>query len=91
MELRLKDYGTIEIMKATLVDGGDILIETADNFSKIAKDTQYEITEVYLTNTEYGWGVIALLDVSEADCFVDDAIIFDVEDQNSIYKLKAFL
>ena len=91
MELRLKDYGTIEITKATLVDGGDILIETADNFSEIAKDTQYEITDVYLTNTEYGWGVIALLDIPEADCFVDDAIIFDVEDQNSIYKLKAFL
>lgn len=91
MELRLKDYGTIEITKATLVDGGDILVETADNFREIAKDTQYEITEVYLTNTEYGWGVIALLDVPEADCFVDDAIIFDVEDQNSIYKLKAFL
>ena len=91
MELRLKDYGTIEITKATLVDGGDILIETADNFSEIAKDTQYEITKVYLTNTEYGWGVIALLDVPETDCFVDDAIIFDVEDQNSIYKLKAFL
>lgn len=91
MELRLKDYGIIEITKATLVDGGDILIETADNFSEIAKNTEYEITEVYLTNTEYGWGVIALLDVPEADCFVDDAIIFDIEDQNSIYKLKAFL
>lgn len=91
MELRLKDYGIIEITKATLVDGGDILIETADNFSEIAKNTEYEITEVYLTNTEYGWGVIALLDVPEADCFVDDAIIFDIEDQNSIYKLKALL
>ena len=37
MELKLKGYGTIEITNATLVDGGDILIEVADNFSEISK------------------------------------------------------
>ena len=91
MELRLKRYGTIEITNATLVDGGDILIGSADNFIEIAKTTDYEIANVYLTNTEYGWGLVALLDVPETDCFADDVIIFDIENQNDIYRLNAFL
>lgn len=91
MELRLKEFGTIEITSAKLVDGGDILIEAADSFVEIAKNTDYEITNVYLTNTEYGWGFVALLDVPETDCFADDAIIFDIENQNDIYKLNALL
>ena len=91
MELRLKEFGTIEITNATLVDGGDILIESADNFIEIAKTTEYEIVNVYLTNTEHGWGFVALLDVPETECFADDAIIFDIENQNDIYRLNAFL
>ena len=91
MELRLRGYGTIEITSAKPVDGGDILIEVADNFSEISKTTEYEITRIYLTQTEYGWGLVALLDVTETDCFADDAIIFDIENQSDIYKLNAFL
>ena len=91
MELILKDYGTIEITKATLVDGGDILIETTDNFSGISKTKKYEITNAYLTNTEYGWGLVALLNTPKTDWFEEDDVIFDIENQQDIYKLKAFL
>lgn len=91
MELRIKGYGTIEITNATLVDGGDILIEAADNFSGIAKTTEYEITDVYLTGTEYGWGFVALLDIPSTDWFAEDSIILDIENQHDIYKLKALL
>lgn len=91
MELRLKGYGTIEITSAKLVDGGDILIEAADNFSEIAKTTEYEITDVYLTGTEYGWGFVALLDIPSTDWFAEDSIILDIENQYDIYKLKALL
>ena len=34
MELRLKDYGTIEITKATLVDGGDILRQKLEDINR---------------------------------------------------------
>lgn len=91
MELRLKGYGTIEITNATLVDGGDILIETADNFRGIAETTDYGVTDAYLTETEYGWGLVAFLDIPFADLFTEDAIVLDIENQDDIYKLNAFL
>ncbi len=91
MELRLKGYGTIDITNAILVDGGDILIETADNFRGIAQTANYDITDAYLTETEYGWGFVALLDIPFTDWFAEDSIIFDIENQDDIYKLNAFL
>lgn len=91
MELRLKDYGTIEITKATLVDGGDILIETADNFSEIAKNTECEITEVFLVENDYGWDLVAWLSVPDDDWFSQKTIITEIENQEDIYKLNAFL
>lgn len=91
MELRLEGYGTIEITNATLVEGGDILIEAADGFRKIAETTEYDITSVYLTETEYGWGLVAWLDIPECCLCIDDAIVFNVENQDLAQRLKAFL
>lgn len=91
MELRLKGYGTIEITNAKLVDGGDILIETADNFSGIAKTTDYEITEVVLVENDFGWDLVAWLNVPDDDWFTQKTIIVGIENQEDVYKLNAFL
>lgn len=91
MELRLKRYGTIEITNAALVDGGDILIEAADNFSEIAKTTDYDITEVFLVENDFGWDLVAWLNVSDDDWFTPRTIITEVENYEDVYKLNAFL
>ena len=91
MKLRLKEYGTIEITTATLVDGGDIMLEAADHFEGLAKTTGYKITEVLLTDTEYGWSIIAFLDLPENNWYDDDFIMLNLEDPEEIYKLNAFL
>ena len=91
MELRLKGYGTIEITKATLVDGGDILIEAADGFEKIAETTDYEITEVFLVENDFGWDLVAWTDVPDDDWFTPDTIIAEIENHEDIYRLNAFL
>lgn len=91
MELRLKNYGTIEITNATLVDGGDIMIEAADRFEGLAKTTDYEITNVYLTEFDCIWALVAWLDVPEDSWDVEDAIVFEIENQDNIYKLNARL
>lgn len=91
MELRLKRYGTIEITDAILCEGGDVLIKSADNFHGLAEYTGYEISQVYLVSTEYGYGIVALFDISEHDCFTEDAVVFDIENQEDIYKLNALL
>lgn len=91
MELRLKEFGTIEITNATLVDGGDILIEAADNFSEIAKTTEYEIIEVFLVENDFGWNLVAWLNVPDDDWFTQKTIITEIENQEDIYKLNAFL
>lgn len=91
MELRLKGYGTIEITNATLVDGGDILIETPDNFSEIEKNTEYEITNVFLVENDFGWDFVAWLNVPDDDWFTQKTIITEIENQEDIYKLNAFL
>lgn len=91
MELRLKEFGTIEITNATLVDGGDILIESADNFIEIAKTTDYDITEVFLVENDFGWDLVAWLNVPDDDWFTQKTIITEIENQEDIYKLNAFL
>lgn len=91
MELRLEGYGTIEITNATLVEGGDILIEAADGFQEIAETTEYDITSVYLTETEYGWGLVAWLDLPSDEWYEPDSIIIEIENQSDIYQLNARL
>ena len=91
MELRLKGYGTIEITNATLVDGGDILIESADNFEKLAETTDYEITEVFLVENDFGRDLVAWLDVPDGDWFTPKTIIAEIENHEDVYKLNAFL
>ena len=91
MELRLKGYGTIEITKATPVEGGDILIEAADYFEKLAETTEYEITEVYLVNNGTKWTLIAWLDLPEDDWYSDKTIAVHIENQDDVYKLNARL
>lgn len=91
MELRLKGFGTIEITNATFVDGGDFLIEAADNFSRIAKQTEYEITEVFLVENDFGWDLVAWLNVPDDDWFTPKTIIAEIENPENVYKLNAFL
>ena len=91
MELKLKGYGTIEITNATLVDGGDILIEAADNFEKLSDIINYEITEAYLVENEFGWDIVAWLDLPDDDWYSSRTIIVGIENQNDIYRLNAFL
>ena len=91
MELRLKEFGTIEITNATLVDGGDILIESADNFIGITKTTDYDITEVFLVENDFGWDLVAWLNVPDDDWFTQKTIITEIENQEDIYRLNAFL
>ena len=91
MEFRLKEFGTIEITNATLVDGGDILIESADNFIEIAKTTDYDITEVFLVENDFGWDLVAWLNIPDDDWFTPKTIIAEVENQENVYKLNAFL
>lgn len=91
MELRLKGFGMIEIINATLVDGGEILIESADGFEKIAETTDYEITEVYLTESEFGWNLVAFLNLPDDEWYDNDAVVASVENPEIIQKLNARL
>ena len=84
-------YGTIEITNAKIVDGGDILIKTVDNSQSLAEYTGREISEVYLVNTEYGYGIVVMFVTSELDCFEEDALVLDIENYEDAYKLNAFL
>lgn len=90
--LNITGYGTIEITNATLVDGGDILIEAADGFEKLAEATEHEIREVFLAETEYGWRLVAWLDIP-ADTWwcADDAIVAGIEQQEDISILQNLL
>lgn len=89
--LNIEGYGTVEITNATLVEGGDILIEAADGFEKIAEDAEYEIKEVYLAETEYGWGLVAWLDIPADRLLTEDAIVAHVEQQEDISILQNLL
>ena len=87
MELRLKGYGTIEIVKATKVDGDDILIKAKDNFRKIEENTDYEITEVYLVEVDFKWSLVAWLNVPSDEWQIDRSVVIQIENQEDIQNL----
>lgn len=88
MELKLKGYGTIEITNATLVDGGDILIEAADNLKRVSKT---KIAKAILANEYDEWSLVIWFKHSKRKW--DDELyeVIDIENQADIYKLKACL
>lgn len=89
MELRLKEFGTIEITDAARVKGDDILVKSADGFRKIAEATDYCITGAYLVEVNFIWSLVIMLDVLEQDD--EDALVYIVENQDDIYRLNARL
>lgn len=91
MELRLIGLGTVEIIDATRVAGDDILIRSSDNFSKIAKATDYEITEVYLVEVDFKWSLVACLNVPDDNWYDDDTIVYQIKNQDDVYRLNALL
>lgn len=91
MELKLKDYGTIEITNATLVDGGDILIEAADGFEKLSDITGNPIEEVFLVQNDFGYDLVAWLNLPDDDWLTQRTFIAEVESTNQDYSLSAFL
>lgn len=91
MELRLKRFGTIEITDATRVDGDDILVKSADGFQKIAKATDYEITEAYLVEGETRWTLVVWFDLPDNNWHEERAMVIHIENQDDIYTLSAAL
>lgn len=91
MELRLKGLGTVDIADATRVTGDDILIKSADNFRIIYETTDYEITDVYLTEVDFKWSMVVLLDTPEDNWYEESSLVFQIENQDDIYRLNARL
>lgn len=91
MELRLKGLGTVEIISATRVDGDDILIKSMDDFSIISETLIYKITDAYLVEVDFKWSFVAHLNTPEDAWEEDDYIVFQIENQDDIYKLNASL
>lgn len=91
MELRLKGLGTVEIIDATRVTGDDILVKSAHNFNSVAAVTNHKITEIYLTEVDFKWSLVACLDVPEDAWYEENHIVFHIENQEDVYNLKALL
>lgn len=91
MELKLKDYGIIEINNATLVDGGDILIEAADGFEKLAEIAGNTIEEAFLVQNDLGYDLVAWFDLTDDDWLSQRTFIAEIESIHPDYSLNAFL
>lgn len=90
MELRLKGFGTIKITDATRVDGDDILVKSADGFRKIAETIGYDINEVILSEVYFNWSLVAWINTGE-DNLVEDSVVYNIENQDDVYRLNAAL
>ena len=91
MKLLLKGLGIIEIIDAKRTAGGDILVKSVDNFKKIAGTTFYKITEVFLTEVDFIWNLVAWLDIPDDSWYIEDALVFQIENQDDVYRLNARL
>ena len=93
MELRLKGYGTIEITNATLVDGGDIMIEIKNQETAFDDIARNPVKELHLCKCDDGeWLLLITMQSLENPLFdIDDSLVLEIESQDEVHRLKALL
>lgn len=89
MELKLKGHGTIKITSATLVEGGDILIEAEDKF--IYTNSDFNIQQITLVEINHIWSAVIWFSVPDDVWGEDTYLVADIENSNDIYRLKTLL
>lgn len=92
MIIRVKSVGIVEVDHAVEVDGGDIEIEGQTAFTDLESKTYFPIKSLTLAEYDDEWFLVAKLDIpEELSGDVDESKVFEIENQEEIYRLKAFL
>lgn len=92
MIIRVKNVGTVEVDHAVEVDGGDIEISDQTAFAYLESKTYFPIKSLTLAEYDDEWFLVAQLEIEEdfiGD--VEETKVFEIENQEEVYKLKAFL
>lgn len=93
MDVVLKNFGRITIKNAAKTEYGDIkVIFSKESRAYIARNICFRMKSAFLVECEFEWCLyIDLLIPSELNDRAEPWIIFDIENQNDIYRLNAFL
>lgn len=92
MIIRVKSVGIVEVDHATEVEGGDIEIEDQTAFADLESKTYFPIESLTLAEYDDEWFLVARLDIpEELSGDAEESKVFEIENQEEIYRLKAFL
>lgn len=92
MDLMVKEIGCVTIKNAAKTEYGDIEVFSDNSFAEIVSKTHLRVKSAYLIEDDFDWCLY--IDVELPDELVDEMepwLIYEIENQGEIYRLKAFL
>lgn len=92
MILVVKEIGCVTIKNAAKTDYGDIEVFSDNSFLEIVSKTNFTVRSAYLIDDDFDWYLY--IDIELPNELIDEMepwLIYEIENQREIYKLKALL
>lgn len=92
MDLFLKEIGCVTISNAAKTECGDIEIFSDSSFREISQKSSLPVKSAYLIEDDFDWCLYTDVWIPQ---WLQDEIepwkIYEIENQDDVYRLKAFL
>lgn len=92
MYVIVKEIGCVAIKNAAKTDFGDIEVFSDNSFAEIVCKIHFDVEAAYLIETDFEWCLY--IDIELPDELIDEMepwFVFEIENQEDIYRLKALL
>jgi hypothetical protein len=92
MDLMVKEIGCVTIKNAAKTEYGDIEVFSDNSFAEIVCKTHLMVKSAYLIEDDFEWCLY--IDIDLPDELIDEMepwLVYEIENQGYVYRLKAFL
>jgi len=92
MIVMVKEIGCVTIKNAAKTEYGDIEVFSDNSFAEIVSKTHFRVRSAYLIEDDFEWCLYT--DIELPDELMDEMepwLVYEIENQADIYRLKALL
>lgn len=92
MNVMVKEIGCVAIKNAAKTEYGDIEVFSDNSFCEIVRVTHFNVESVYLIEDDFDWCLFVQIELpDELEDEMEPWLIYEIENQADIYRLKALL
>lgn len=92
MNVMVKEIGCVAIKNAAKTEYGDIEVFSDNSFAEIVSKTHFEVEAAYLIEDDFDWCLYIQIKLpEELTDEMEPWFVFEIENQDDIYRLKALL